>query len=645
MRIRITALATLAVVAVLIVASVGVVISQRRLLTANLDESLATRADEIQTLVADGRVPPTLTGLGEDDTAAQVLVAGSVVVSSTNVAGAGPIAPPPSGGQTVRTVTGLPHDDASFRLVSRQVEEGGRPVVIHVAGNVDDIHDNTTVLVTSLSVAVPAVALLLALLIWWLVGRTLRPVEAIRAEVAAIGGSDLQRRVPVPTGDDEIARLARTMNTMLERVDAAAQAQARFVADASHELRSPLTRMRSELEVDLAHADGADLTATHRSILEETVGMQHLVEDLLLLARSGGGPAPAPLPVDLDDIVVGLARRLRADGRVTVDMADVAAVQVPGHAAQLARAVSNLADNAARHAAGTVTFLLVEQDGLAELAVIDDGPGIPPEDRERVFERFTRLDEARGASTGGAGLGLAIARDIVERHGGTVSVDPDHRPGARLVVTLPLGPSGPLSGAAGPESDPAAKPGMAGADRKGQNGRGDNARVSLAAAVAGPRRKAVTEMALNWPLLKKGQPAPGPMTVEPIRTLQYLLRQHGHPEVAADGIFGPITEAAVRSFQQSHGLTVDGVVGNQTWPALIAQVQQGSQGEAVRGVQSQFQARNLSGDPSKGLQVDGIFGPKTDAAVRGFQQAAGLGSDGIVGPLTWNALVNGVLAL
>lgn len=158
-------------------------------------------------------------------------------------------------------------------------------------------------------------------------------------------------------------------------------------------------------------------------------------------------------------------------------------------------------------------------------------------------------------------------------------------------------------------------------------------------------QKGGSGMALNWPLLRQGQSAPGPLAMEPIRSLQYLLRQHGHPDVVVDGIFGPVTEAAVRAFQQSRGLVVDGVVGNQTWPALIVQVQQGSQGDAVRAVQSQFQARNGSGDPSRGLQVDGIFGPKTDAAVRGFQQAAGLDVDGIVGPFTWNALVNGVLAL
>lgn len=152
-------------------------------------------------------------------------------------------------------------------------------------------------------------------------------------------------------------------------------------------------------------------------------------------------------------------------------------------------------------------------------------------------------------------------------------------------------------------------------------------------------------MALDWPLLRQGQPAPGPLAEEPIRSLQYLLRAHGHGEVAVDGIFGPITAAAVRDFQEERGLAVDGIVGNQTWPALIVVVREGDRGEAVRGVQSQLRARDLSGDPSRGLQVDGIFGPLTNTAVRGFQQAAGLAVDGIVGPVTWNALVNGALAL
>jgi len=145
-----------------------------------------------------------------------------------------------------------------------------------------------------------------------------------------------------------------------------------------------------------------------------------------------------------------------------------------------------------------------------------------------------------------------------------------------------------------------------------------------------------------WPLVRQGAQA------HPVRTLQDLLRAHGH-SVAVDGIFGPLTGAAVRAFQQAKGLTVDGIVGTNTWGALIIVVRQGSSGEAVRGVQEEFQFRNLSGDPSKGLSIDGIFGPKTNAAVRGFQQAlhADIPSvtvDGIVGPMTWRALVSGMLS-
>ena len=145
-----------------------------------------------------------------------------------------------------------------------------------------------------------------------------------------------------------------------------------------------------------------------------------------------------------------------------------------------------------------------------------------------------------------------------------------------------------------------------------------------------------------WPLVRRGDQQ------HPVQTLQYLLRARGHT-VTADGIFGPNTESAVRAFQQEKNLSIDGIVGPNTWSALIVQVKQGSQGDAVRGVQEEFQFRNLSGDPSQGLQVDGIFGPKTDAAVRGFQQALhadipSVAVDGIVGPITWRALVSGMLS-
>lgn len=447
-RFRITTFATLAVVAVLIAAGLGLVVTHRRLLTENLDEGIAHQATQIAALIEDGRVPQTLTGLGEDDTVAQVVTAaGEVVAASPNVTGQPPVADPPPAGriQTIRTVHDMPVDEAPFRLVSRRVADAqpGNGAVVYMASPLDDVEESTAALAASLLVAVPAVAILLALLIWWLVGRTLRPVEAIRAEVAQIGGHELHRRVPVPPGEDEIARLAHTMNDMLARVDGAAQRQRHFIADASHELRSPLTRIRSALEVDLAHPAGADLHDTQRSVLEETIGLQRLVGDLLHLARSDAGSAreAGSGPVDLDDLVVRQARRLRADGRVAVDISDVTGAQIHGDADQLTRALANVADNAARHATGTVTFSLAECDGTVVLTVADDGPGIPAEHRERIFERFTRLDDARNVDTGGAGLGLAIAREIVERHHGTITVDPDNQPGACVVMTLPV--SGP----------------------------------------------------------------------------------------------------------------------------------------------------------------------------------------------------------
>ena len=441
LRFRITALAALAVLAVLVIAGIGLVVAQRRLLTENLDDALRQRADDLGALVIGGRVPPTLPN--SEDVFLQIVTPdGAVLAASPNVAGEPPIGRPPPAGQTeaLRTVEHPRVDAASLRTLSRRVESRDGTVVLKVAAPLDDVSDSTRVLATTLSVALPAVAALLAALVWALVGRTLRPVEAIRARVASIGGTDLRQRVPHPDGDDEIARLGRTMNAMLDRLEDATGRQQRFVADASHDLRSPLTRIRSELEVDLAHPGTADLAATHRSVLDEITSLQRLVEDLLHLARSdAGAPTIRREPVDLDDIVMGDAARVRAGGRVDVDSTAVSAAQVHGDPDQLTRAIRNLIDNAARHARTTITLSLEEHDHTAVLGVADDGPGIPTDQHQRVFERFTRLDEAR-TTGGGSGLGLAIARDIIQRHDGTISIDPDHHPGTHLVITLPTAP-------------------------------------------------------------------------------------------------------------------------------------------------------------------------------------------------------------
>jgi signal transduction histidine kinase len=443
-RFRITAVAALAVAVVLAATGAALVIAQRRVLTGNLDEALASQADAITTAVAAGPVPATLVPGIDDDGIGQVVDAADRVVAATpGDERTRPIAAPPDGTIDRRTIDDVPGDvGVRYRVFSRRAEGADGPVVVHTAAPLDDIEESTALLARSLAVAVPVATALLAVVVWWLVGRTLRPVEAIRREVAGIGagGAGLDRRVPVPAGDDEVTRLARTMNGMLDRIEDAARRQQRFVADASHELRSPLARVRAEVEVDLAHPAGADPDATAASVLAEVVAMQHLVDDLLALARADAGvdvDAGERAPVDLDDLVDRHARRLRAGGRVAVDSRGVGAAQVVGDRDQLARAIGNVVDNAARHARTTVTLAVREDGGTAVVSVADDGPGIPPDRRDEVFERFSRLDDARSAPAGGTGLGLAIAREIVVVHGGTIAVDPAHTPGARLVITLP----------------------------------------------------------------------------------------------------------------------------------------------------------------------------------------------------------------
>ena len=446
-RFRITLVATVAVAVVLLLAGVGLVVAQRRSLTQSMEETLAQEADSIVADADRGEVPGTLDPAGDDDSVAQVMAGstGEVVASTANVAGRSAVIVSPSLGSSTRTLDSVLDKKDHFLFVTRTVPSTNAPLVVVVGAPLDDVADSTRSLARSLLLGGPFVLALLAALVWWLVGRTLRPVESIRVGVSEIGGSDLHRRVPVPRGDDEVARLARTMNDMLERVESSAERQQRFVADASHELRSPLTRIRSELEVDLAHPGGADPSVTHRSVLEEVDTLQRLVDDLLLLARADGvdvGPGSGPaVVVDLDDLVLDEAHRAAgAASGVEVDSSSVSPARVRGDARALGRAVRNVVENATRHAASRVVVSLVARDRRAVLRVADDGPGIPDDRADEVFERFTRLDHARSGPEGGTGLGLAIAKDLVERHHGTIAVDRSHHPGACLVITLPLAP-------------------------------------------------------------------------------------------------------------------------------------------------------------------------------------------------------------
>lgn len=443
-RFRVTAAAVLVVLAVLVSTGVGLALAQRRLLVENIDETIRAHAERITRLVETDRLPATLTDLGDEDTLAQVVAStGEVLAATPPVAGATPlVAGRPPGSDTIRTVDHLAlrgQDRGAHRLLTRRLTSHGRTTTIYVALGLDDVHDSTATLAAALTAAVPIATALLAVLVWNLVGRVLRPVEAIRAEVAGVSGDALHRRVPQPPGRDEISRLARTMNAMLERIERSAEQQRQFVGDASHELRAPLTRIRTTLEVDATYPHSADVTATHRAVLAQTIALQHLVDDLLLLAGNDAEEATGRRePVDLDDLVLAEAGRLRAEyPDLTIDVRGVSAAQVLGDPEQLARAIGNLTANAVRYADTRVTLAVAERDEAALLTVADDGPGIPPEAHRLVFERFRRLDAARRPHAGGAGLGLAITRDIVTRHGGTIAVDPAHHPGARIIVALP----------------------------------------------------------------------------------------------------------------------------------------------------------------------------------------------------------------
>jgi signal transduction histidine kinase len=244
--------------------------------------------------------------------------------------------------------------------------------------------------------------------------------------------------VPEPPADDEIGRLARTMNQMLGRLEMFTERQRRFVADASHEMQSPIASTRAELEIATAHPEATDWVATAAELLEDNLRMERLVQDLLYLARAEDPMrAVAPSRLDLDDIVFAEAARVRSRSRVLVDTSRVSAAEVRGNADQLGRVIRNLLENATRHARTRVTIELDRgDDDRIRLVIADDGPGIAAPERERIFERFTRLDSSRSRGTGGAGLGLAIAREIVEAHGGRVFVA-DAAVGARFVVDLP----------------------------------------------------------------------------------------------------------------------------------------------------------------------------------------------------------------
>ncbi len=440
-RVRITVAALVVVGTALLLGGVLLVRAQRASLTHNVENAVSLRARDIVTGLSNGEIPRLLAvPRGEDNLVQVVDDRGRVVASSKNLAGDPRISRVKADphGYTLGALN-LDEGDGPWRLEARHLTNHGRDYTVYVAGTLDRVHDSIESLQRLLLISFPVLLVLLGATTWVVTGRALRPVEAIRREVERIGAEDLHRRVPEPTAADEIGRLAQTMNAMLARLEDSQDRQRRFVEDASHELRSPLTGMRAELELELEGSPSDPRYETTRELLADTVRLQRLVEDLLTLAVADASTLDDAhrQAVDLDEIVLAESRRLRAHTTLEVDTSQVSGAQYEANADQFVRVVRNLLDNAASHADSRVTIALQETSTVIRLVVSDDGPGVRADDRERIFERFARVDDARSRDNGGTGLGLAIVREVVEAHGGTVTVD--EAPGATFTVTLPVG--------------------------------------------------------------------------------------------------------------------------------------------------------------------------------------------------------------
>lgn len=326
----------------------------------------------------------------------------------------------------------------TLRVVARAAGSGSAERVVLVAAPTHTIEQSNDAVRAILLIAYPLLVAALAVLAWRVVGWALRPVEELRQGAERISASGRRAGpLPVPDGDDEVHRLSVTLNDMLDRLDAGRARQRAFVADAAHELRSPIASLRTQLEV----SDRLGEPPPAGDLLTDVGRLSRLVDDLLLLARADEGDPALRLDeaVDLTSIAHDAAAS-RAGTRTPVAVAgDGGPVWTVGDPVSMRRVVDNLVGNAVRHATTKVMLTVTALDeSTVRLRVSDDGPGIPAADRERVFDRFTRLDNARARDEGGAGLGLAIVRELVRRHSGTIALG-DAEPGLQVDVTLPAG--------------------------------------------------------------------------------------------------------------------------------------------------------------------------------------------------------------
>ncbi|MEP6648681.1 MAG: ATP-binding protein [Lapillicoccus sp.] len=412
-------------------------------LTRTVQSEALASAREVALLVSSGRTPDPVPASGAQ--VVQVLSADNRVVTGSLTADRlTPLVTPEERARAVAgdiVVVAGNRSGLSGSLQVSAVEAGPASdrVTVVAALPTADLESATSTLRNLLLVVFPVLLLVCAVIAWRVIGAALRPVEELRSGASRIDGSSTDERLPVPPTRDEIAALATTLNEMLDRVAAARRTQRAFVADAAHELRSPLATMRTQLEVAQRLGEEGRLPA---DLLPEVARLSALVEDLLLLARADDERAVrgSSGPVDVGRLVkdvVGRYATARVPVRCSVPSA-AASTSVAASSNDLYRALTNLVDNAVRHASTEVVVSLEATDDAVRVSVTDDGQGVPEADRERIFDRFTRLDEARDRDSGGTGLGLAITRELLRRNDAQVRLE-DAAPGVRAVVTLPAG--------------------------------------------------------------------------------------------------------------------------------------------------------------------------------------------------------------
>ncbi len=462
LRARLTLVTSAGLALALAAAAVLLVGALRVALIHGLDDSARQGAVEVAALIDQNRLPNPVP-VASGTLTIQVLDAqGRITDVSPGADRLVPMLAPAVAQAAARTgqgrmlagpPLGLP---SLLRVVA--VPASGHQVVI-AAVSYTPAGDSLATVARALIIGTPLLFGLLALATWLVTGYTLRPIAELRRGAAEVTQTGVPHDLPVPPARDEVRSLAVTLNDMLARLADAQQRQRNLISDTAHELRSPIASIRAQLEVALDHPDGLDWLETARDVHADTLRLARLTEDLLLLARLDGQP-PRRKPTDLAAVCAAVvarysaarvpvqADRVQAD-RVQADRVQADSVQadaaapcvVAGDPDALSRLLVNLLDNAVRHAASRVCVSVRSEDGWAVLVVSDDGPGIPAEDAERAFGRFSRLDDARSRDGGeeGAGLGLAIVRSTAEAHGGSVVLG-DAGPGLRAVVRLPLAP-------------------------------------------------------------------------------------------------------------------------------------------------------------------------------------------------------------